>query len=294
MGGALLMAIIVAMLVHAKLTPKTTVQDVTTSNEVLVASRKIMTGEKLKQEDVRWVGWPDGALYNGVYRHKDYPEGTPLPVFDVPIRRDIESGEPITSQAIIADLKGGGNNFLAASIAPGMRAMGVPVTLERSVGGFLAPGDHVDLILSYSPSIPGDAQQYADPLVSHFATQIILSNVKILAVDQNSRPDDKGGARTSVRSITVEVTKEGAQTIALAEQMGEITLALRRMGEQDVPESTVSPIITDATTSEILKRLNKITAQTKAVSNKMRIYSGTAVTNIPVRPSATGDNGERQ
>jgi pilus assembly protein CpaB len=293
MGGALLMAIVVAMLVHAKLQPNTGVQDVSSSNEVLVASRKILAGEKLKQEDTHWVGWPDSALYNGVYRHKDYPEGTPLPVYDVPVRRDIESGEPITSQAIIADVKGG-NNFLAASIAPGMRAMGVPVTLERSVGGFLAPGDHVDLILSYAPQIPSDAQPYAPPLVSHFATQVILSNVKVLAVDQTSHPDEKGDARSSVRSITVEVTKEGAQTIALALQMGEISLALRRIGEQDVPESTVTPIITDATTSEILKRLNKITSQTKAVSNKMRIYSGTSVTNIPVRPAAPADNSERQ
>ena len=291
MGGALLMAIVVAMIVHAKLAPKTEVQDVTTSNEVLVASRKIMTGEKLKPEDVHWVGWPDGALFEGMYRHKDYPDAATMNIYGVPLRRDLESGEPITAQAIVSDVKGTASNFLAATIAPGMRAMGLPVTLERSVGGFLMPGDHVDIILSYSPQIPGDAQQYSDPLVSHFATQTILSNVKILAVDQTTRTDDKADARSSMKSITVEVSKTGAETIALAMEMGQISLALRHLGEEDVPESTVNPImVTDATTSDILKRLNKITAQTKAVSNKTRIYSGTSVTNIPVRPATPSEN----
>lgn len=282
MGGALLMAIIVAMLVHAKLAPK---PNAAPTNEVLVASRKVLVGEKLKPEDTHWVGWPDDAMFQGVYRHKDYPEGTNPDVYDVPVRRDIESGEPITTQALI-DVKGAGNNFIAAAISPGMRAVAVPVTLERSVGGFLSPGDHVDIILSYSPSIPKDAEEYAAPMVSHFASQTILSNVKILAVDQTSHADDKADARTSVKTVTVEVTKTGAETIALATQMGDITLALRRIGEPDAPEAVVNPIlVSDATTSDILKRLNKIAAQTRAVSNKLRIYSGTSVTNIPVRPS---------
>ena len=286
MGGALLVAIVVAMLVQAKLGGKS--HDAGPSSQILVANKRLVTGTQLKQEDVRWQDWPETAVFSGMIQKKDYPDDKQPDVFNTPLRRTLESGEPITTQALIADSKGS-NSFLAASITPGMRAVALPITLETSAGGFVLPGDHVDIVLAYSAQIPSDAQAYADQVVSRFASQTILSNVKILAVDQtykNEAGDASGEGKSSIKNVTLEVTKEGAEVLALAHQMGELSLSLRRIGEPDTPTSVVTPLTTDATTLEVLQKLNKIMQQTKSNST-VRVYSGTGIQNVPVRNLGT-------
>src|SRR5262245_39938748 len=112
MGGAVLVAIIVAMLVQAKLSPRTTAAPKETS-EILVANRKILTGETLNQEDSRWQALPDSSMFEWLYSKKDYPdEKNPPDVYGIPVRRSLESGEPITKQALVPDFKSG-TNYLA-------------------------------------------------------------------------------------------------------------------------------------------------------------------------------------
>ncbi|HYD17135.1 MAG TPA: Flp pilus assembly protein CpaB, partial [Patescibacteria group bacterium] len=249
MGGALLVAIVVAMLVQSKVSPNTP-READTSNEVLVANKQILLGEKLTPESVHWEPWPSGGMYSGVYKHADYPEGQTPDVYNTPLRRTVEAGEPITRQALIPDIKNG-NNFLAATISPGMRAVGVRVSDITSVGGFVSPGDNVDVILSYQANLPGAAQAVGELLVGRYASQTILSNVKVLAVDQSFKEESREAKIAKV--VTLEVTREGAETLGLAAQMGEISLALRRIGEKDTPQSMVTPITTEAGTSEVIR-----------------------------------------
>jgi pilus assembly protein CpaB len=298
MAGAVLFAFIVAIIVQSKLAPKDH-GPVEAGAEILVTTKKLMTGETLKAEDARWQAWPESAAYAGVYKHKDYPDDKSLEsVYQLPLRRSLEAGEPITTQALIPDVTKGGSNFIAAQIGPGMRAVAVPVSVERSVGGFLMAGDHVDIILSYNATIPGAAAPYAGRLVSRFATQTILSNVKILAIDQSASNDAnaKGDAKGSLKTITVEVNKEGAEILALAIPIGQITLALRKLGEQDTPATTEAPLVTDATELEILQRLNSIVEKTQPQNTErreVRIYSGNAVTRVPVyEPQKPDDSGK--
>ncbi len=286
MGGALLVAIVVAMLVQAKLGSKS--HDAGPSSQILVANKRLVTGAQLQPEDVRWQDWPEASIFAGMIQKKDYPDDKQPEVFNTPLRRTLESGEPITTQALIADSKGN-NSFLAASITPGMRAVALPITLETSAGGFVLPGDHVDIVLAYSAQIPSDAQAYADQVVSRFASQTILSNVKILAVDQtykNEAGDASGEGKASIKNVTLEVTKEGAEVLALAHQMGELSLSLRRIGEADTATSIVTPLTTDSTTLEVLQKLNKIMQQTKS-SSTVRVYSGSSIQNVPVRNLGT-------
>src|SRR5690606_13498786 len=100
-------------------------------------------------------------------------------VYDAPLRRNIEAGEPITRQALVPDAKGG-NNFLAALIAPGMRAMAVSVKANTVAGGFIAPGDRVDVILSYAPRLSSDMQSFSGEYIRRYASETILSNIKVL------------------------------------------------------------------------------------------------------------------
>jgi pilus assembly protein CpaB len=283
MGGALIVAITVALIVQAKLSPKSGGSAPKTV-EILVANKPILVGDTLKAADVRWQSWPESGAFKGVIRKTaEKPEIDKLDVLKSPVRRAIESGEPITRQALVPDVRVG-NNFLSARITPGMRAVALPVKASTMAGGFMAPGDHVDVILSYSPSIPNVEDEVSDQIVRRFASQTVLSNVKVLAVDQNAKDEDRPAK--AAKTVTLEVTQEGAQIIALADRMGELSLALRRIGEKDAPVSVPVPLTTDATTSAVVKRINELNRKSQNAGGTIRMYSGSQVINVPVRIDA--------
>lgn len=278
MGGAIVVALIVAMVVQMKLSPKTGGGPTV---EILVANKKLPIGTRIKAGDVRWQAWPEAASFKGIIKKSDQKDLKKLDVYDVPLRRDIESGEPVTRQAIISDIKGGGN-FLASTISPGMRAVSVPVKADTGAGGFLSPGDRVDVILSYTVKLnSAAAREVGRTVVSRNASQTVLSNVRVLGVDQKSKGDD--AAAKVAKTVTLEVSREGAEIIALAVKMGTISLALRRLGEKDRPEDLVTPITTDATTTEVIRKLNDMVTKSTKRSDTVRVYSGTNVQNVPVR-----------
>ncbi len=278
MGGALAVAVLVALVVQSKLSPKSSSGG--PAVEILVANKKLLLGTRIKAEDVRWQAWPEAASFKGVIKKADQKDIKKLDVFDAPLRRDIESGEPLTRQAIIADVKGEGN-FLAASIMPGMRAVSVPVKPDTGAGGFVSPGDRVDVILSYSAKLSRDASEVSGNIISRYASQTVLSNVRVLAVDQKSKSEQEAKV---AKTVTLEVTREGAEIVTLAKKMGDISLSLRRLGEKDKPQDMLTPITTDATTSEVIRKVNDLVQKSNTkTSNAVRVYSGNAVQNVPVR-----------
>jgi len=281
MGGAVVIAIVVAMLVQMKIAPQAQKEAQTAAGvEVLVASKALMTGEKLKPADVRWESLPDGVTFKGMIKRKEQADENKLEVYDKPLRRDLMSGEPITTQSLIMDAKGSGS-FLSAALAPGMRAVGLPVKAETSVGGFVTPGDYVDVILTYQVNLKGDAENYSSDTVQRFASETVLSNIRVLAVDQNAKEEDREAK--IAHTVTLEVTKEGAQILAMATTMGEITLSLRHLGEKDTKADRDVPLTTDVTTSRVMKKIYENMGNSKTISNTVRLYSGSSVMNVPVR-----------
>jgi pilus assembly protein CpaB len=240
----------------------------------------MLVGEKLDAAQVRWQTWPEAGLYAGVIRRAEGKEIEDLDVYAAPLRRNIEVGEPVTTQALVPDTKGG-TNFLAALIEPGMRAMSVSVKPNTMAGGFITPGDHVDVVLSYTPRLSRTAQEHADKYVSRYASQTVLSNVKVLAVDQSAKEENREAK--VAKTVTLEVTQEGAQILALADAMGDITLALRRIGDKDDEKSKVVPLTTDVTTSDVVKKLNNIATESKTSNQAVRMYGGPTIINMPVR-----------
>lgn len=280
MGGALIVAITVALIVQAKLSPKSSGADAPKMTEILVANKLLVVGDVLNAADLRWQSWPESGLFKGVIRKTaEKSKIEDLEELKAPLRRSIEAGEPVTRQALVPDVKGG-NNFLSARIGAGMRAVAISVKANTMVGGFMAPGDHVDVLLSYAPNLPDVPEEMTDQIVRRYASQTILENVKVLAVDQNAT-DENRPAKVA-KTITLEVTQEGAQILALADRMGDLSLALRRIGDKDEPTSVV-PITTDATTSAIVKKVNEMNRQNKNAGGTIRMYSGSQIMNVPVR-----------
>ncbi len=140
------------------------------------------------------------------------------------VRVQITAGQPLTKGALVQP---GDRGFLAAALGPGMRAISVQVDARTGVSGFIFPGDRVDIVLSQSVTTQG-----ADgpPLL---AAETIVRNVRVLATDQRTVPEDAEGKREvkTFSTVTMEVTPRLAEKIAVAQSIGQITLALRSIAD---------------------------------------------------------------
>jgi pilus assembly protein CpaB len=278
--GALVIAVLVAVVVQSKFSaPK--VKSAAPALEVLIARKPLFLGQKLKPEDISWKSWNEDLLYKGLIKKSEHGDPEKLKYYGSPLKRSIMEGEPIASHDLVAESK---DSFLSAQISPNMRAVAINVKADMIAGGFVAPNDYVDVILAYTPKLIGTTQDAAPDIIQRQASQIILRNVKVLAVDQDAKNENR--TAKVARTVTLEVSVEGAQKIALASQMGALSLALRRLGEKDDPSLPTPPMVTDVTLSDVIQKLNK-RAESKRNQQvggaSVRLYSGSQVINIPVR-----------
>jgi pilus assembly protein CpaB len=184
---------------------------------VLVARGTIARGQILKPQDFSWQVWPDGGI------DKNYIQaGTrTAEAFTGWVARDpFTPGEPISEAKIVAP---GSRGFLAAALAPGMRAVSVPVTATSGISGFVFPGDRVDLLITHG--LPGSSGGNADS--QHRAAETVLHNVRVIAVDQ--KLDSKNGEALVAHTATLEVTPKQSEIIAVATEMGKLSLSLRSL-----------------------------------------------------------------
>lgn len=191
------------------------------TTEVMVATRTLPVGTILDATSVKFVAWPK-ELIEGAYFVKG--ESEPAKLQGTVVRFAIPAGQPITQGALV---KPGDRGFLAAALGPGMRAVTVPVSAQSAVAGFVFPGDRVDLMLTQSVAGGGDGP----PLK---ASETILRNLRVLATDQKTdkQTDDKGNTVvTTYSTVTVEVTPKIAEKIAVAQTVGQLSLSLRSIAD---------------------------------------------------------------
>ncbi|NIJ21010.1 pilus assembly protein CpaB [Sphingomonas naasensis] len=191
------------------------------TTEVMVATRTLPVGTILDATSVKFVAWPK-ELIEGAYFIKG--ESEPAKLQGTVVRFAIPAGQPITQGALV---KPGDRGFLAAALGPGMRAVTVPVSAQSAVAGFVFPGDRVDLILTQSVSGGGDG-----PALK--ASETVLRNLRVLATDQKTdkTTDDKGNTVvTTYSNVTVEATPKIAEKIAVAQTVGQLSLSLRSIAD---------------------------------------------------------------
>lgn len=285
-GGAVLIALLVAMLMSAMLKggskKEAQVVQETPRVQILVASKNLGVGQLLTAEDMKWKVWPEEAVFPGTIVRKG--EQKAEEAAKGRLIRPIVMDEPILTPAIVGDAGG----FLAATLEPGHRAIAIKVKAESMVAGFINPGDFVDVILTYrasvtaasqDPAIENAMQQVIERNLERYATETILQNVKVLGIDQQAVKDEKSGAKVG-KTVTLEVDNRGAEVLALASQMGDISLSLRGLGDNAQVDPN-GPIVTDARvtkiTDEVFDELNAV-AGGGTRRNDMRIYSGGAMT----------------
>jgi len=225
--------------------------------QILVASEKLSQGEFIESEKVRWKDWPEESLIKGMYVRKDGQKISELKVIDKPLRRQLELGEPVTSSAIV-EFSEKGSNFMAATIAPDKLAFSIPVTPASSVGGFAGPGDFVDIILTYKVKIPNSVKKKAQGRIQSHASETIIKGVRILAIDQTLKEDDREARVGKV--ATLEVSPKEVEMLSLAMEMGDISLALRRLGAnaQDDKTARNNAPTTDVEVGRMMKQLSEL------------------------------------
>ena len=195
--------------------------------EVLVAKSDIGLGQSVKPEDVQWQRWPAETASSAFIRHDTNADAMNDVIGSI-ARAPFIIGEPIREQKLV---KANGSGFMAAILPSGMRAISTEISPETGAGGFILPNDRVDVILSRRDKNP-DQQQGTRDIIT---TEILLSNVRVLAIDQ--APKEKDGNNALIgKTVTLELKPEQAETLARARQSGTLALALRSIA--DVNEKT--------------------------------------------------------
>ncbi|HVI15391.1 MAG TPA: Flp pilus assembly protein CpaB, partial [Pseudolabrys sp.] len=131
-----------------------------------------------------------------------------------------------------------GSGFMAAILPSGMRAISTQISPETGAGGFILPNDHVDVILTRRER---DADKQSNGGDS-YNSGTILSNVRVLAVDQTV--EEKNGQKVVVgKTATLELTQPQAELLAVSQQLGTLSLALRSLTDamRDDPKSEERP-----------------------------------------------------
>jgi pilus assembly protein CpaB len=196
---------------------------------VLVARGAILRGQILKPQDLSWQVWPEGGI------DKNYIQvGTrTAESFAGWVARDpFAAGEPISDAKIVSP---GSRGFLAAVLRPGMRAISVPVSVTSGISGFVFPGDQVDILITHRTG-HGESQ--------HEAAETVLQDVRVIGIDQ--KLDSKNGEALVAHTATFEVTPKQSEMIAVATEIGKLSLTLRSLASNESEKSAADSPAADA------------------------------------------------
>jgi pilus assembly protein CpaB len=192
--------------------------------QVLVATRALPVGTILTADSFRFQAWPAGLVRNDAYYVQGSSDMNAL-VGSV-VRVGLTAGAPVTRGSLVNPSDRG---FLAAALGAGMRAITVPLSPDQGVGGFVFPGDRVDLLMT------AELANEEDTSIKLFTSETIVRNLRVLAVDQNTNPGNgENGATvtpTVAATVTLEATPQIAERIAVARSVGTISLSLRSLAE---------------------------------------------------------------
>ena len=214
--------------------------------KVLVAQHDLPVGTRLAAADMGWQDWPAGNLNAAYITDGTGPQAQPTgaagaakkaadaatsmfggaamqSMVGAVVREPLLSGEPLIARKVV---RSGEGNYLSVVLGPGMRAMAVPVSVDTAAGGFIMPGDRVDVLVSRDGGDKG------------LTTRTVLRNLRVLAIDQAAEP--ARDAKTIVGAVaTLEVASGDAELMAGAQaearKGGSLVLALRAYTDAGAP-----------------------------------------------------------
>ena len=188
---------------------------------VLVAKADIPLGTFVQETDLEWRAWPEEGVSENHLIQGDFDETTLLGSVT---RQNIVAGDALVLARMVSP---GERGFLAAVLKPGFRAVSIEVDETSGIGGFVFPGDRVDLILSHTIQ-----DSSLEDRSERRASETILTNVRILAVDQVTNNNSESEP-TLADTATLELTPKQAEMIAAVRGLGNLSLSLRSLAKDE-------------------------------------------------------------
>jgi pilus assembly protein CpaB len=238
--------------------------------EVLVADATLPAGTFVKPQHLRWQRWPtddvpETYVLKGV-RDQDVMVGAV-------VRRGIAEGFPITDGSVV---KPGDRGFLAAVLAPGMRAVSLPINATSSNSGLIFPGDRVDLILTQT-------LQGADGETARRVSETVLRDIRIIAMgSETSDATSEEKNYEDARTATFEVDPRVAEKVALLAELGKLSLSLRSLATADaatVPSDEDPSYTWDLDVSQVLRSDHRLTS-------RLLVLRGSAAQDVQIQQGA--------
>jgi len=195
----------------------------TDTAQVLVARNEIGLGQITGTESFRWQDWPKNAVTPGYVQRSARPDAIKELAGSV-ARAPMLPGEPVTAAKLVRAGEGG---VLAAILPAGMRAISTRIKEETGVGRLILPNDHVDVILTQRRRGRAGGEE--------FVSDTLFRNVRVLAIGQLIEAKD-GKKLAEGNTATLELTPRQSELLALANSMGEISLALRSIADIDTKD----------------------------------------------------------
>jgi pilus assembly protein CpaB len=185
--------------------------------QVIVAKSDLSLGTELKADDLRVTEWPKNAVPEGAFSQPSELVGRGLIA-------SVVRNEPILPGKLSSKEAGSG---LPPVIPPGKRAVSVKVNEVISVAGYVLPGTIVDVITTANPTSRRE----------DMTSKVVLSKVEVLTAGTRLEQDQKDGKPVQVTVVTLLVTPEESEKLALASTEGQIHLALRNPMDRESPKT---------------------------------------------------------
>ena len=193
---------------------QTVVEREPTTN-VLVARESLPVGSRLNANALGWAAWPESSVVDGFITDQARPDAEQT-LEGAIVRMPIFNGEPIRQEKI-ADSS---NRIMSSLLPAGKRAVATEISVATGAGGFILPNDRVDVIMVRKSEI------------GSYLTETVLSNVRVLAIDQQIQENPDGSKSAVGTTATLELTPDQTKVITVAQQMAErLQLALRSVAD---------------------------------------------------------------
>ncbi|THV24074.1 Flp pilus assembly protein CpaB [Peteryoungia ipomoeae] len=204
------------------------VQEATVEHEptvdVLVTAKNLPVGSRLDESSMRWMAWPQSSIVDGFITASVRPDAVTELSGSV-VRLPLFEGEPLRREKI-ADSS---SRILSALLPSGKRAVATEISVATGAGGFILPNDRVDVIMVRK----GDTDA--------FLTETVLSNVRVLAIDQQIEEAPDGSRAVVGTTATLELTPDQTKVISVAQQMADrLSLALRSIADAQEEDTTAA------------------------------------------------------
>ena len=209
-------------IVEVPAAPTAVVEEKVEDELVLFASGNVGRGERITEASLEFRPWPADKISPNFITEENRPQAI-ADLSGAIVRSDIFEGEPLNEAKLV---RAGQAGLMAALLEPGMRAVTTRVAVDSAVGGFILPGDRVDVI--HTVQLPRNRNDDNQGAVAAYSANTIFQNVKVLAMNQvyASGPDSPASVQAPSYA-TFELSQQDAERLEEAGKTGSLSLTLR-------------------------------------------------------------------